>query len=579
MVFKIILIILCVALGIVIFYLNFKNKIIKELKIKIEEKNNEKEDLKKCIGKYNEDLELGKNKIQDKTNKLEKNESELSLEKNKFQNKVKEIEELNRYIDENKTKLNLEKIKNKNTKIELKKVTKKLEKYDSALSLEEINKELLEEQEKVKKEIEDYTLIKNLSKTIKKLEEKKKILINKEQSLLDGIKKNKERAKTLLEKVRELKKEIAILEEELSLQDFGVYRPKYYFENSEDYKSELEKISVEIKETVRNKVAAVCDTEWTVNNSRREGKKAVNNFLKILIRAFNSECSAGISKVKYNNINVMEARINKAFEMLNKMAEKTYNSQISKIYLELKLKELYLTHEYHEKKEEEKEEQRMIREQMREEEKSIKEYERVQIEAEKEENRYQKALEKAEKEILEVHGEKLNNLRSQIEKLKLELKKAQENKERAISMAQITKSGYVYIISNIGSFGEEVYKIGMTRRLEPTDRVKELGNASVPFNFDIHAMIYSGNAPDLENKLHKKFENRKVNKVNSRREFFKVNLVEIEEAVKKLHGKVTFTKIAEAEQYRKTIALIREEEEKEKDKTKYVDRLEEIMSI
>lgn len=125
-------------------------------------------------------------------------------------------------------------------------------------------------------------------------------------------------------------------------------------------------------------------------------------------------------------------------------------------------------------------------------------------------------------------------------------------------MAQQTKAGHVYVISNIGSFGDNVFKIGMTRRLEPMDRVKELGDASVPFEFDVHAMIYSDNAPELENIIHKEFDSRRVNLVNSRKEFFQVELEEIEEIAKKRNLDVEFTKIAEAREFRES-KILREE--------------------
>lgn len=152
-----------------------------------------------------------------------------------------------------------------------------------------------------------------------------------------------------------------------------------------------------------------------------------------------------------------------------------------------------------------------------------------------------------------MYNEKLKN---QIEELEQELKKAQEKKERALSMAQQTKRGYVYIISNIGAFGENVYKIGMTRRLEPMDRVKELGDASVPFQFDVHAMIYSDEARTLEHELHKAFTYRKVNMLNNRKEFFKVNLDEIEKTIKDLGFEAEFMRLPEAMQYRETLAIL-----------------------
>jgi hypothetical protein len=149
-------------------------------------------------------------------------------------------------------------------------------------------------------------------------------------------------------------------------------------------------------------------------------------------------------------------------------------------------------------------------------------------------------------------------LLAQIEALEQQLTQAQQLKQRAISQAQLTRSGHVYVISNIGSFGEDVYKIGMTRRLDPLDRVKELGDASVPFQFDVHAVIYCDDAPKLENTLHRLFHHRRVNRINERKEFFRVSLTEIAQAVLANHGEIEFLHEAEAEEYRKTQAMLSE---------------------
>ena len=272
-----------------------------------------------------------------------------------------------------------------------------------------------------------------------------------------------------------------------------------------------------------------------------------------MLRAFNGECDSAILKTRWNNELKMEKRIMKSFEMINKMGE-THKIEITNRYLQLKLNELRLTHEYKEKKHEEKEEQKRIKAQIKEEERAQKEAEKAREEAEKEERRYEKALEKARKEIGNLQGVKLEKMKLRMQQMEQELEQAKEMKERAISQAQLTKSGHVYVISNIGSFGDNIYKIGMTRRLEPMDRVKELGDASVPFPFDVHAMIYSENAPELENNLHKKFEDRSLNLVNKRKEFFNVTLDEIEEAVIENFGEIEFTKLAEAREYHESTA-------------------------
>ena len=388
--------------------------------------------------------------------------------------------------------------------------------------------------------------------------EEERIKIEAEISKLKAQLKEETAKKTILkEKELKIQENINLLSDEYNLLDFGFYKYKYNFERSEEYNEKLSGIKQELKDMIKDKVAATCDTDWQVQGSKSKGKTLTNNVLKLALRAFNGESDAAIAKVKYNNIKVMEARIIKSYESINKMVS-YFNCVISYKYMKLKLEELYLTHEYLSKVEEEKEEQRRIKEQMREEEKAQKEFERAQIEAQKEEERAQKALEKAEEKLKNAHGAELDKLNEQIAKLKESLEEAKRNMERAKSMAQMTKSGYVYVISNIGSFGEDIYKIGMTRRLEPMDRVRELGNASVPFNFDVHAMIYTENAPELENTLHKEFYNNRVNKVNDKREFFKVDLNKIKEAAQKHKADVKFTMIAEAEQYRRTVAMEKE---------------------
>jgi hypothetical protein len=364
-------------------------------------------------------------------------------------------------------------------------------------------------------------------------------------------------------KIDALTNKLSELEEKDFVEEFGFYESKYDFQEAADYKERLDEIRARQKYLIKNKTAAICNTEWTVSGSKKEGQKMVNNFLKLVLRAFNGECDAAVGKVKYNNIQTMENRIQKAYDSLNKISETTH-CEITPKYLDLKIQELRLTHEYQEKKYQEQEEQRRIREQIREEEKAKKELEKAKQEAEKEEKRYREALDKARKEAEKATGKIQEELLAQIEELQKRVSEAEVNKERAISQAQLTRSGHVYIISNIGSFGENIYKIGMTRRLTPEDRVKELGDASVPFPFDIHAMISCNNAPELETRLHKRFDERRLNSINSRKEFFKVSLEEIAKAVKEIDqelgtctSEIKITKIAEAAEYRKSLARVR----------------------
>ena len=193
---------------------------------------------------------------------------------------------------------------------------------------------------------------------------------------------------------------------------------------------------------------------------------------------------------------------------------------------------------------------------MREEAKALKELEKAKEKVEKEEKHFEQAIEKLKKQMEETADDQQSKLIEKLKELEMKLEETKKNKEDVLYRVQNTRAGYVYIISNIGSFGENVFKIGMTRRLEPMDRVKELGDASVPFTFDVHGMIFSEDAPTLENALHKAFTERRLNKVNERKEFFRVDLKEIENVVKKNHNKtVLFTKLAEAEEYRKSVQL------------------------
>lgn len=358
-----------------------------------------------------------------------------------------------------------------------------------------------------------------------------------------------------LETYKNLRKEVSVFESKLDLIEFGIYEPVYDFEKSDDYREEQNKIIQIQKEMITADTAAICNTNWTVEGSEAKGRAVVKVYKKLMLRAFNGECDVLISKVKWNNVNQMKERMQKLFDAINKLGQ-GFQVYLNNQYLDLKQKELILEYEYQSKRQQEKEEMRAIQEELREEEKAKREFEQAQKEAEKEEATYQKALDKARKEYEASTGEKHDKLQAQIEKLEQELKEAQEKKERALSMAQQTKRGHVYIISNIGSFGENIYKIGMTRRLEPIDRVKELGDASVPFQFDIHALIYSDEAPTLENELHKAFTNKKVNMLNYRKEFFNVTLDEIENKVKEIGHDAEFSRLPEAMEYRETLAIL-----------------------
>lgn len=202
----------------------------------------------------------------------------------------------------------------------------------------------------------------------------------------------------------------------------------------------------------------------------------------------------------------------------------------------------------------ERQEQTRIKAQIREEQRREKEIEKELQRLDREREAIKVALKKAIAEAKEEHSE-------EVERLKARLAEAEEKSKHAVSMAQLTKSGHVYVISNIGSFGEGVYKVGLTRRLEPMVRVRELGDASVPFPFDVHMMISSDDAPALETALHKALHKEKVNKINPRKEFFRSDIEVIREAVEKHHGKVDYVADPEALQYRQSLEMTDDDSE------------------
>lgn len=393
--------------------------------------------------------------------------------------------------------------------------------------------------------LEKYSPLEKIDLEIETLHRKKDFV----QKDYDDLKSKYSQA---LKTYQNLRDKISIYQEDLDLCEYGVYQPHFDFDTSEEYKEEIRAIREQQKEMIKEKTAFYGGEGVSWNGSLSQGQTMVNNQKRLMMRAFNGESDSFIANVDWNNIKRMEERIEKSFETINKVFQKQ-QIRISISYKKLKIQELQLTYEYRRKKQEEREEQRAIREQMREEERAEREIEAARINAEKEQAMFLKALEKARFEMGTAVGKKQEELLKRIAELEAGLVNAETIKQKAISMAQQTKMGYVYVISNIGSFGENVYKIGMTRRLEPMDRVRELGDASVPFYFDVHAMIFSEKASELENKLHSVFAENRLNLVNYRKEFFNVPLERIKEEAEKFGAKVEFTMIAEAQEYRESL--------------------------
>lgn len=370
------------------------------------------------------------------------------------------------------------------------------------------------------------------------------------EGLREEVLKLTEERDLLSQQIEENRKKLVVLEEEVLVQEFGLYTPQFEFASSLDYKEELTKIRESQKTMIKNGAAVSGNMGWQVNGSATKGKKMVSDTQKLLLRAFNNECDEIVAKVKYTNFDASLDRIYKSAETISKLGN-IMDISVTPIYINAKVKELRLAFEYQQKKQQEKEELKAAREEQREQAKIQKEIEEQKRKIEKEQIHYQTAYDKLIKQL----SAEPNNI--ELLEKKQELENQLEDIDKAIADIDYRqanmKAGYVYIISNIGAFGENIYKIGMTRRLDPQERVDELGDASVPFRFDVHAMIFSDDAPALENALHHAFENRKVNMVNQKKEFFNVTLEEIKDVVKKNFDKtVEFIDTPDAEQYRIT---------------------------
>lgn len=310
---------------------------------------------------------------------------------------------------------------------------------------------------------------------------------------------------------------------------------------------QLKLLRKRVKTMVKENRAADCD--YAEANRRAYA-------IHFAVDAFNGKVDSALAKVKHDNFGKIKQEIIDAYALVNHNGAPFRNARILQEYLDTRLDELKWAVATHELRQQELAEQKAIRDQIREEEKARREMEKVIKEAEKEERMLQKALEKARKELASASEEQKQQYEAQLAELEDKLHEAEEKGQRAISMAQQTKRGHVYVISNIGSFGEEVFKVGMTRRLEPMDRVKELGDASVPFSFDVHAMIYSEDAPALEKSLHRIFDSKSVNKINPRKEFFRLPLSDIRKAVETEGVEdVHWTMKAEAAEYRESISI------------------------
>lgn len=418
----------------------------------------------------------------------------------------------------------------------------------SVLELQREEKELQEKIRGYRVNLDRLAEILNIANDIVSMSERKIEISNE-------VEEETKKLEKLTQNIHEKKMELFDIEDDLTYQEFSLYRPKYDCMNSSDYAEKIKNCRSEQKKMIKEKTALNFYDNWVLDNSKAKGRAMNNDNMKMVLRAFNNECDAIINKVKFNNRDKIEMQIRKAASAIDKLNQRNKIS-ITQKYISLKLQELDLVYEYQRKKQEEKELLREQREEEREQAKLQKEIEEQRKTIIKEQKHYIQAKEKYEKELDSCTDEQKEEIAEKIREINSHLIDVEKNLQDIDYREANKRAGYVYIISNIGSFGANIYKIGMTRRLNPQDRVDELGDASVPFKFDVHAMIFSDDAPTLENNLHKEFENCKVNMLNSRKEFFHVSLEEIKDAVKKYNENIIEIKdVPDAEQYRETLLI------------------------
>lgn len=478
------------------------------------------------------------------------------------QKKLVKYHTINEQIEENEARLSA-------MRTDLAKSTKKISNLKEESELNEVSvRTSAEERKRVTTELQN--LLKQLDET---KEEFKKI--NNETLALQKLNANADQLENELrsssERLASVKTEILGLEEERTksyaksqelmsrvdlysrLEEFvscGHFEePAYLYETSARFAEEIKRVRQKQKQHIKDRTAVTYPTSILITSDKKTDQKILNGQVKLMLTSFNIDCDYLISKVKPSTFARTLEQIEKLSTKLEESAA-SLHCGFNTEYVKLKYEECKLQYQHTLKKQEEQEEQHLIKERMREEVKAQKEYERAIAEAEKEERMYRKMLERAKQSLEKATEDDRIITQQRIEDLEQQLAEAVAKGERVKSLAEQTRRGHVYIISNVGSFGKGMCKIGLTRRLEPLDRVKELGDASVPFRFDVHAIIHAEDAPALEASLHRKFKDRRVNAVNFRKEFFHADLSEVKKAVEEIAGlDVDFKMTALADEY------------------------------
>ncbi len=399
----------------------------------------------------------------------------------------------------------------------------------------------------------------------KMVDQKNKQLIafNKQLEINQALSSKKNQEIVFLQnKIDILREQTVDLSEELKYESYGLYKPKYDFATANGYREKLQEIRSTQKKMISEETAAEIVERLTMNNSDVQGLAMQRRNIKQILRAFNGEAEAAINKVTKSNIETIEKRIRRSFDQLSRL-NKSNRVRLTQSYCDSKLDEARLALEYALKKEQEREILREQREREREEKQLQKEIAQERAKYQKDESHFEKAKHEVEEKIKESSvPSEVAALKNELLKLQDKLTDIQNKKEKLTDRAQNPTAGYVYIISNVGSFGQDVYKIGVTRRLDPMDRINELGSASVPFKFDVHALIFSDDAFKLEAELHNYFDRKRVNRVNKRKEYFKITMQDIKSVLAQ-HQELTFdfSETPEAQEYRDSVKLAQKQSE------------------
>ncbi|MEW1960579.1 DUF4041 domain-containing protein [Kineococcus sp. NPDC059986] len=341
-----------------------------------------------------------------------------------------------------------------------------------------------------------------------------------------------------------LRESLIVTDEEAVLQEAGIYRYSHPLDDAVAYKARLAKLKDNIKAMVRDGGAVLATTNWQVNGSSRDGAKMVKETSKLMLRAFNAEADNCVRSVRPHTVHTATQRLEKAAETIARLGS-MMSIRVSERYLRTRLQEIRLTADHLAKVEEERERLREAREQAREAVKALADFERERAKLRREEEHYLAALEVASTGVASSAA---------VADLRAKLHDVQEEMVKVDARQANLRAGWVYVISNLGAFGERMVKIGMTRRRDPMDRVRELGDASVPFRFDVHALIQSEDAVGLEGKLHNIFAEQRVNRVNRHREFFYATPADVREALAKIAGShlLSYKDFAEALEWRQS---------------------------